>query len=71
MHEKNAIFWILSIFEHLRAADTDLKPFKKCLILELNKKHAKKLPTRFSEMYAGESLGKKKAHFGYFGSSFA
>ena len=66
MREKNAIFWILSIFEHLRAADADLKPFKKCQILRLNKKHAKKLPTRFSEMYAGESLRKKKGKFGLF-----
>ena len=66
MREKNAIFWILSIFEHLRAANTDLKPIKKCLHLELNKKHAKKLPTRFSEMYAGESLRKKKGTFWLF-----
>ena len=66
MHEKNAIFWILSIFEHLGAADADLKPFKKCQILRLNKKHAKKIPTRFSEMYAGDSPRKKKGKFWLF-----
>jgi hypothetical protein len=66
MHEKNAIFWIFSILEHLRAADADLNPFKKVQILRLNKKHAKKLPTRFSEMYAGDSLRKKKGAFWLF-----
>ena len=66
MHAKKVIFPISSIFEHLRTAGAELNPFKKGQILELNKKHAKKLPTRFSEMYAGESLRKKKGTFWLF-----
>ena len=66
MREKNAIFWILNIFGDLSAADADLSPLKECPVLRLNKKHAKKLPTRFSEMYAGESPRKKKGKFGLF-----
>ena len=52
MREKNAIFWILNIFGDLSAADADLSPLKECPVLRLNKKHAKKLPTRFSETHA-------------------
>jgi hypothetical protein len=55
-----------SDFEHLMTAGADLNPFKKGQILGLNQKHAKKLPTRFSEMYAGESPRKKKGKFGLF-----
>jgi hypothetical protein len=53
-------------FEHLRAADADLIPFKGGPILRLNKKHAKKLPTRFSETHAGDSPRKKEGKFSLF-----
>jgi hypothetical protein len=70
MREKNAIFWILNIFGDLSAADADLGPLKECPVLRLNKKHAKKLPTRFSETHAGVSPRKKKASLGCLGTSF-
>jgi hypothetical protein len=51
-------------FERLRATDAGLVPFKKWQILKLDKKHAKRLPTRFSEMYAGNISTSQRASSG-------